>query len=96
MMSMQNCIFNIGQIVLSTQGHDKGQRYVVVGIRGDRIAVADGVLKSIKTPKQKNRKHLLATKFIDPEIESKLKDGLEVNDQMIYHTLLKFKKSNKE
>ncbi len=95
-MSMQNTPFSLGQIVLSTQGHDKGSRYVVVKINGERISVADGELKSIKSPKQKNRRHLLGTKFIDAEISSKLKDGLEVNDQMIYHTLLKFKKSNKE
>ena len=93
---MQNRPITLGQIVLSTQGHDKGQAFVVVGFERNKVLVVDGKYRLLNKPKPKNPVHLLATTTVDPEINSKLKDGHKINDQMIYHTLLKFKKSNKE
>ncbi|MBQ7977955.1 MAG: KOW domain-containing RNA-binding protein [Clostridia bacterium] len=88
--------FELGQVVLSTQGHDKGKSYVVVKVEDERVLVCDGTYKCIKNPKRKNPNHLKTTAVVDEILNSKLKDGLKINDQMIYHTLLKFKKSNKE
>lgn len=88
--------FELGQIVLSTQGHDKNEAYVVVGFEKDRVLVCDGTYKCLIKPKRKNPTHLKPTTEVDKILNNKLKDGLKINDQMIYHTLLKFKKSNKE
>ena len=88
--------FKLGGIVLSTQGHDKGQYYVVVGLKDGKVLVCDGQFKLLNTPKPKNPIHLKTQNYIDSEIATKLNNGLKVNDQMIYHTILKFKKSIKE
>lgn len=91
-----NGTIRLGQVVVSTQGHDKNQNYIVVGINDKRVLLCDGEFKFLKKPKQKNILHIKPIDFVDSEISTKLKDGHKVNDQMIYHALLKFKKSNKE
>lgn len=86
----------LGQVVQSLNGHDKEQYYIVVGQTEKRILLCDGKFKFLKKPKAKNKIHIQPIDFVDTEISNKLKDGHKVNDQMIYHALLKFKKSNKE
>ena len=92
---MNNAI-RLGGVVLSTQGHDKGQYYVVVGFQEGKVLVCDGKYKLLNKPKPKNPIHLKAQNYIDLEIAKKLNQGQKINDQMIYHTILKFKKSIKE
>ena len=80
----------------STQGHDIGSYYVVIGFAGQRVFVGDGKYKLLKNLKSKNPNHLKSCNFVDTEIENKLEVGHKINDQMIYHALHKFNKSNKE
>jgi len=68
----------------------------VIKLDKDRVFVADGKYKLLKNLKSKNPNHLKQYNFVDTEIETKLENGHKINDQMIYHALLKFKKSNKE
>ena len=88
--------FRLGQVVQSTMGHDKGMYYLVVGLEENRIWVGDGKYKLLSKLKAKNPSHLIGLDFLDTEISTKLEHGQKINDQMIYHALLKFKKSNKE
>lgn len=51
----------VGRIVVSTQGHEKGRWYCVTAILDDRtIACCDGVLRKLDNPKKKQIKHLQA------------------------------------
>ncbi len=88
--------FALGSVVISTQGHDCGQYYVVVGGNEQGILVCDGKFKLLKKPKCKNPAHLKSTPYVDDEIASKLSSKLKINDQMIYHAILKVKKVVKE
>ncbi len=88
--------FALGSIVVSTKGHDKGNLYVVVGLNQKTVAVCDGKTKFLKKPKQKNISHLTQTNILDDEIATKLVKGLKINDQMIYHAIVKAKKIIKE
>ncbi len=88
--------FALGSVVVSTQGHDCGQLYVVVEMGEDRIKVCDGKFKLLKKPKIKNPTHIKCTSFVDDEIAAKLSQGLKINDQMIYHAIIKAKKLLKE
>ena len=47
-----------GDLVRSTAGHDKGTLFLVTEVNEDRVTVADGRLRKLSKPKQKNRKHL--------------------------------------
>ena len=88
--------FKVGQIVQSIQGHDKGQLYTVVDVLKDRVLICDGEFKLLDKPKSKNMIHIKGHNYIDSEIATKIKNGLKINDQMIYHSIVKFKKLVKE
>ena len=88
--------FQLGNIVISRQGRDKGCSYVVVGNDKEKILVADGKHKLLAKPKAKNKLHLISTNFVDQELFSKLSNNQKVNDQMIYHTLYEYQKTIKK
>ena len=52
---------NIGDIVVSLKGHDRGSFYVVIGVEDDSILLCDGKRKLLSDPKKKNIKHLKTT-----------------------------------
>ena len=92
---MQQKTVKLGQIVTSTQGRDKNENYVVVGFDNNKILVADGKYKLLAKPKVKNLLHLRITNVVDEELFTKLSNNKKVNDQMIYHTLYEYQKSQK-
>ncbi len=87
---------SLGLVVVSTQGHDKGELYVVVKVGEREVSLCDGKYKLLSKPKRKNISHIQPTDYIEIEIADKLSRGLKINDQMIYHAILKYKKIVKE
>ena len=51
----------VGQIVISLAGHDKGSCHVVTATDGDKVYIADGKHRKLASPKLKNSKHLQKT-----------------------------------
>ena len=51
-------MINIGDIIVSTAGHDRGEYYLVIECDKDFIYVANGRLKTLDKPKKKNIKHV--------------------------------------
>lgn len=92
---MQEKIIKLGNVVVSLQGRDKGKSYVVVGFDNNKVLVADGKYKLLAKPKAKNLLHLKVTNVVDQEILAKLASNKKINDQMIYHTLYEYQKSQK-
>ena len=92
---MQQKLFKLGAVVVSTQGRDKGESYVIVGFDDDKVLVADGKYKLFAKPKAKNALHLKSTNVVDNELFTKLTQDRKVNDQMIYHVLHEYQKSKK-
>ena len=45
-------------VVMSLAGHDKGQIYVAVGEKDEKLLLCDGKCKTLENPKPKNKKHL--------------------------------------
>ena len=45
-------------LALAEAGHDRGTLYLVLREEGNRVLLADGKLRKLGSPKQKNRKHL--------------------------------------
>ena len=51
-------MINVGDVVMSISGHDRGELYIVVK-NDERFAyVSDGRLKPVSKPKKKNIKHI--------------------------------------
>ncbi|MCL0101174.1 KOW domain-containing RNA-binding protein [Peptococcaceae bacterium] len=64
----------VGQLVYSTAGSDKGQLYVVVDIntKDSRVLLANGKSRKISNPKPKNLKHIKETDIISKDIQERI------------------------
>ena len=66
----------IGQVVVSLRGHDRGRRFLIVGLIDERYAlIADGDTRKLGHPKKKQLKHLRAEPVVAeaaiPDIEKR-------------------------
>jgi len=61
----------IGQIVISKAGRDRGVVFVVVGIDGEYVLLADGKTRRLENPKRKKDKHIQPTNFVSREVFQK-------------------------
>jgi len=53
--------YEMGRVVVSRQGHDRGRRFLVVGLIDERfVLIADGDTRKLDHPKKKQLKHLYA------------------------------------
>lgn len=65
-------LIEVGRIVCSTAGRDKGRHMVVVYVDGEYVGLADGALRKLGRPKRKKRRHVKLT----PNTAEKLLDRL--------------------
>ena len=66
---------NIGQIVISKAGRDKGYLFVVIALEGDFAYLADGKTRPLANPKKKKLKHIQPTKMASTKIAQGILDG---------------------
>ena len=72
----------VGQVVKSIAGHDKGELLVIAGFEKTKVLVCDGKHRKLEKPKCKNPKHLEETEmFLE-------KDSMATN-KMLRKTLNK-------
>ena len=57
----------VGQVVVSSAGHDKGELLVIAGFDEDRVLVCNGKDRKLNKPKAKNPKHLRETEILFTE-----------------------------
>ena len=55
---MNECDIRVGDIVLSTQGRDKGNYFLVVEANDGFVFLVDGGMRKLAQPKKKNVKHV--------------------------------------
>lgn len=68
-------MLNIGDIVISKQGHDKKDILVIIELVNERfVLVSDGLKRTIQNPKLKNIKHLKVLESSE-ELANKIKNG---------------------
>lgn len=61
---------------MSLKGHDKGNLYVVTGVRDEFLLLCDGKNKTLSKPKKKNIKHLKEIgKCVDLSLHAPLYDA---------------------
>lgn len=89
----------IGCFAVSLAGHDKGDVFVIVGIKGAYALIADGVNRSVANPKKKNVKHLQIDKSKSVmEMAGVKKSGADnglLTDDIIRKALLNYKTMRK-
>lgn len=66
--------YNIGQIVYSKDGHDKGDAMVVLAVEGKFLYLVDGKRRTLQKPKKKSKIHVQPTHFVDVLVAKKISD----------------------
>lgn len=82
---------NVGSVVFSRAGRDKGRFFTVVEIVDDTfVKLADGDLRRLENPKLKKLKHLKNTGDTLDAIGEKLKNGVKVYNAEIFSALRRY------
>ncbi len=82
---------DIGRIVCSISGHDKGFYMVVVGKKCDHLLVANGKQRKLQNPKLKNIKHLFLTEYF---VETEQLQSNKKLRKAIFSFMCKYKEEN--
>ncbi len=78
----------VGEIVLSTHGHDKGYYFAVTKIEGNKAFIADGRKRYLSNVKSKNVKHLKSVGLaVFNEIAKRLQMGQPVGNEKLYKAI---------
>ena len=95
-MSNNNPV-EIGRVVLSRSGSDKGRAFLIVGvIDSPYVLIADGGLRRLAKPKKKKLKHLDLQPMVLENIQEKLTQGKKVFDAELRSALKNAMESQKE
>lgn len=81
---MELADLDIGQIVKSKAGRDKGRAFVVFGkIDAKHVSIVDGSLRRVDRPKKKQIKHLAKTNLISNEIRAAILNNEKISNAFI-------------
>lgn len=82
----------VGQIVKSKSGRDKGRLFIIYEIVDDQyVKLVDGDLRKLENPKLKKVKHLSIYNTVVAEINEKLDSDIELYDSHIRKILGAYK-----
>lgn len=86
-----NDYVQIGQVVKSKAGRDKGRVFIIYKIIDkDHVYVVDGDLRRLDSPKKKKLKHLEVYNKVLAEIEYRMGNNLPINNAYIRKILESF------
>lgn len=78
----------VGSIVLSTAGRDKGRFFVVLEIVDDNyIKIVDGALRKLEKAKLKKLKHVKNQNIVLEKLKAKFEEGIKVYDAEVRSAL---------
>ncbi|MBN1777638.1 MAG: KOW domain-containing RNA-binding protein [Clostridiales bacterium] len=81
-------VHQLGRVVLSKQGHDKGKAFLVVGLLDEKhVLIADGGSRKLCKPKKKQAKHLTPKPWVATEILASIRDRAQTADSDIRKAL---------
>ena len=83
--------YQIGQVVYSKSGHDKGDVQMVIAVEGEYLLLADGRRRKLENPKRKKQMHVQPTFYVEKEVAAKLQEGAYVLDADIKKALKKYR-----
>ena len=90
---MNECDIRVGDIVLSTQGRDKGNYFLVVEENDGFVFLVDGGMRKLAQPKKKNVKHVSHSGKSVDAIAKKLLSKQKVFDSEVKSALRQFQES---
>lgn len=84
--------YQIGQVVYSKCGHDRGDVQMIVAMEGEYLFLADGKRRKLERPKRKKKMHIQPTFYVEKDVAAKLQEGAYVLDAEIKKALKKYRK----
>lgn len=72
--------YQIGQIVFSKDGHDKGEAMMVLSVEGRYLYLANGKTRRLEKPKRKKMIHVQPTNFVDAVMAEKIMQSAYILD----------------
>lgn len=85
---MKDNPMELGRIVRTRAGRDKGRYFVVVDVIDDEyVCLVDGELRKLAKPKRKKLKHLEPTKDIHEGLRDKIAQGTRIFDAEVRNCL---------
>jgi ribosomal protein L14E/L6E/L27E len=92
-MLMDN--IEIGRVVISKAGRDKGRKFIILKIIDDKhVFISDGSLRKADKPKKKKLIHLKSTNFISDTLKEKIKTDKSIGDFEIRNYLKSLEEKN--
>ena len=83
--------YQIGQVVYSKSGHDKGDVQMIIRVEGEYLLLADGKRRKLEKPKRKKKMHVQPTFYVENEVAAKLQTGAYLLDADIKKALKKYR-----
>lgn len=87
----------LGQLVISTAGRDKGRKFIVLKIiDNNHVYISDGYLRKVEKPKKKKLKHLKITSITSDTLREKIETNKYVENFEIRSFLKSLEEKNKQ
>ena len=83
--------YQIGQVVYSKSGHDKGDVQMIIAVEGEYLFLADGRRRKLEKPKRKKKMHVQPTFYVEEDVAAKLQTGAYLLDADIKKALKKYR-----
>ncbi|MDD3314117.1 MAG: KOW domain-containing RNA-binding protein [Syntrophaceticus sp.] len=84
----------LGQLVCSKQGRDRGKYYLVIEMINDNfVYLVDGEKRRMDNPKQKNIKHLMVYPAVACDIVQKWEAGKNPGNNEVCRVITQFKQA---
>lgn len=80
---IRKCGIDLGSIVQSIAGRDKGKLFLVVEVEENYVYLVDGDLRKIENPKKKKMKHLELTRYFDANMAERIVKKNKITNQDI-------------
>ena len=82
-MSAKKNSINVGEIVQSLAGRDKGELLIVLASTNEYVTLADGKTRKAQTPKRKKIKHIKKISFVSEELTEHIKSGKPIGNERL-------------
>ncbi len=84
---MSICDISVGSVVLSKQGRDKGNYFLVIAVGDGFVLLVDGGARKMAAPKKKNIKHVSDSGIKLDAIAQKISEDKKVFDSEVKSAL---------
>lgn len=83
---------NVGQVVISKSGRDKGRLFFIIKIvNKEYVLISDGDYRKLDKAKLKKVKHLTKNKYASEDIRNKILNKEYINDAFLRYELDRLK-----